>query len=77
MATVAARARKHWGWGYEDQQPSFADLKAAAADIRERLGFGGEAEAPVRLEEIELPPPRLEAPGSLAEIVGADRRERV
>ena len=77
MATVAARARKHWGWGYEDQQPSFADLKAAAADIRERLGFGGEAEAPVPLEEIELPPPRLEGPGGLAEIVGADRRERV
>jgi alkyldihydroxyacetonephosphate synthase len=77
VATVAARARKHWGWGYEDQQPSFADVKAAAADIREWLGFGGEAEAPVRLEEIELPLPRLEAPGSLAEIVGADRRERI
>ena len=29
------------------------------------------------LEEIDLPPPRLEPPGSLAEIVGADRRERV
>ena len=77
MAAVAARARKHWGWGFEDQQPSFADLKAAAADIRERLGFGGEAEEPVPLDEIELPPPRLEPPPSLAEIAGSDRRERV
>ena len=57
--------------------PRSRTWKAAAADIRERLGFGGEAEAPVRLREIELPPPRLEAPGSLAEIVGVDRRERV
>ena len=74
---MAARARKHWGWGFEDQQPSFADLKAAAADVRERLGFGGEAEEPVPLEAIELPPPRLEPPVTLAEIAGSDRRERV
>jgi alkyldihydroxyacetonephosphate synthase len=71
------RTRKHWGWGYEDQQPSLADLKAAAADIRERLGFGGEASEPVPLEAIELSGPRLEPPGSLAEIVSDDRRERV
>lgn len=77
MAAVAARARKHWGWGFEDQQPSFADLQAAAADIHMRLGFGGEAAEPVALDRIELPAPRLAAPGSLAEIVGADRRDRV
>jgi alkyldihydroxyacetonephosphate synthase len=77
VAAVTARRRKHWGWGFEDQQPSFADLRAAATDVRERLGFGGEAEQPVPLERIELSPPRLEPPGSLAEIVGADRRERV
>jgi alkyldihydroxyacetonephosphate synthase len=72
-----SRVRKHWGWGYEDQQPSLADLNAAAADIRGRLGFGGEAEEPVALEAIELPAPRLEPPASLAEIVSADHRERV
>ncbi len=74
---MPGRERKHWGWGYADQQPSAADLQAAAADIRERLGFGGEAEQPVPLEAIELPAPRLAAPGSLAEIVTDDRRERV
>ena len=38
-------------------------------DIRERLGFGGEAEQPVALEAIELPAPRLGPPAALAEIV--------
>jgi alkyldihydroxyacetonephosphate synthase len=74
---VSRRTRKHWGWGYEDQQPSPADLRAAATDIRERLGFGGEASEPVPLEAIELPAPRLEPPASLAEIVSDDHRERV
>jgi alkyldihydroxyacetonephosphate synthase len=71
------RRRKHWGWGYEDQQPSLADLKASAAEIRGRLGFGGEATEPVPLDRIELPAPRLQPPASLAEIVSAERRERV
>ena len=79
MATEATtRRRKHWGWGWEDAQPSRADLEAAAPGIRERLGFGGdEIEEPVPLEQIELPEPRLEPPASLAEIVSADRHDRV
>jgi alkyldihydroxyacetonephosphate synthase len=72
-----ARTRKHWGWGYEDQQPSAADLEAAAVDIRERLGFGGEAEQPAPLDAIELPAPRLAPPASLEELVSDDRRDRV
>jgi alkyldihydroxyacetonephosphate synthase len=71
------RRRKHWGWGYEDQQPSAPDLGAVAAAIRERLGFGGEPEQPVPLEAIELPAPRLRPPESLASIVSAERHERV
>jgi alkyldihydroxyacetonephosphate synthase len=74
---VAGRARKHWGWGYEDQQPSLTNLQAAAADVRQRLGFGGDAEEPVPLERIELPAPRLKAPTTLAEIVSDEPRERV
>jgi alkyldihydroxyacetonephosphate synthase len=77
VAGVPERVRKHWGWGYEDQQPSAADLSAAAVDIRERLGFGGEASEPVPLEAIELPAPRLAPPASLAEIVSDGRRDRV
>jgi alkyldihydroxyacetonephosphate synthase len=78
-STTAAptRRRKHWGWGYEDQQPSMADLRAAAAGIRERLGFGEEPEEPVPLDAIELPEPRVRAPDSLAAIVSDDRHVRV
>ena len=71
-----SRRRKHWGWGYEDQQPSLADLNAAGTDIRERLGFGGEAKEPVPLEAVELPAPRIEPPASLAEICSDSARDR-
>ena len=71
------RARKHWGWGYEDQQPSRADLEEAAKGIRERLGFGGEVREPVPLEEVDLAPSRLQAPDSLAEIFSDERHERL
>jgi alkyldihydroxyacetonephosphate synthase len=75
--TTTTRRRKHWGWGFQDQQPSPADLRAAAPGIRERLGFGGDPEDPVPLEAIHLAEPRLSAPSSLAEIVSDDRHERV
>ncbi len=72
------RLRKHWGWGYEDQQPDRAALEAAAATVRERLGFEVDRiDEPVALEAIELRPPRVEAPASLAGLVSAERRARV
>jgi alkyldihydroxyacetonephosphate synthase len=74
---TTARRRKHWGWGFQDQQPSPQDLKALAPGIRERLGFGDEPEEPVPLDAIELPEPRLAPPAALAEIVSDDRYDRV
>ena len=71
------RRRKFWGWGFEDQQPPHEQVEAAAAGAREHLGFGpAEVERPARLEDIELPPPRLEAPASLAAICRSDPYER-
>jgi alkyldihydroxyacetonephosphate synthase len=56
--------RKHWGWGFEDEQPGADELRAAAGGLAEHLGFAlGDVEEPVALERIELPAPRLEAPG--------------
>ncbi len=75
--TRRVRRRKHWGWGYEDQALSRDELRGAAAGIRERLGFGDEAELPVAAEDVELPAPRLAVPGSLAEIVSDDHYERL
>ena len=48
---AATRRRKHWGWGYEDQQPDRAALEATAKAVTERLGFEvDEIEEPVPLE---------------------------
>ena len=55
------RQRKHWGWGFADEQPSLDELRAAAAGIGEVFGFGPrDVEEPVALEAATLPPPRVE-----------------
>ncbi|HEX6116238.1 MAG TPA: FAD-binding oxidoreductase [Solirubrobacterales bacterium] len=75
---MSARRRKHWGWGWEDQQPDRAGLEAAAAAVHERLGFEVDRiEEPVPLAEVELREPRVEAPAGLAGILSADRHDRV
>jgi alkyldihydroxyacetonephosphate synthase len=74
---VSARRLKHWGWGYEDQAPSRAELEQAAAGIRERLGFGGEVEEAVPLERVEVRAPRLRPPSDLGDLFSDDRYERV
>lgn len=74
---AAERRRKHWGWGYEDQQPDAAGLEAAAKEVRSRLGFGDAPEQPVPLDAIELPAPRVAPPDSLAAICADDPHSRV
>jgi alkyldihydroxyacetonephosphate synthase len=72
------RRRKLWGWGFEDQQASFEEIEQVASGAREHLGFEpAEVERPPRLEEIELPPPRIEPPSSLAEICSSEPYERI
>jgi alkyldihydroxyacetonephosphate synthase len=70
------RRLKHWGWGYEDQVPSREELRAAAAGIRERFGFGSEPEEPVPLDEVELRAGRLKAPSSFGDLFTDDHYER-
>jgi alkyldihydroxyacetonephosphate synthase len=74
---VITRRRKHWGWGFEDEQPSHAEVQQAAAGIRDHLGFGGgDVERPLPLEDVWLPTPRLRPPASLAAICRSDTYER-
>ena len=72
------RRRKHWGWGYEDEQPSAEELRSQAAFISQHLGFGSEVPAQaVPLSEVTLPPPSLPVPESLAPVCTTDVYERV
>jgi alkyldihydroxyacetonephosphate synthase len=71
------RRRTFWGWGYEDQRPAPDEVERIALGAREHLGFGpAEVERPAALEELELPPPRLEPPAELEGICRADVYER-
>jgi alkyldihydroxyacetonephosphate synthase len=74
---VSSRRRKHWGWGYEDQQPTAEQARMAAPTISERVGIAvSDVEQPVPLEQVQLRPPRLAIPGALAEIGSCDPHDR-
>jgi alkyldihydroxyacetonephosphate synthase len=74
---ATTRRRKHWGWGYEDEQPSPEEVRAAAQGIAPVLGFGSpEPEEPVPIEAVELPEPRVELPSELDEICSVDSYDR-
>ena len=71
------RRHKHWGWGYEDQQPSPDALRETASLAAEHLGLAlGEIEAPVALEQLELRRPRVRPPAALTEICASDDHAR-
>jgi alkyldihydroxyacetonephosphate synthase len=75
--TTATGRRKFWGWGLEEQQPPHEEVERTVAGLREHFGFGpAEVERPVELEDVELPPSRLEPPATLAELCATDVYER-
>ena len=78
LAWVHARRYKHWGWGFEDQQPSLADVRAGAGALAAHLGvaFDGEVEQPVEPAAVELAPPRVVAPASLRSFCADDAHAR-
>jgi alkyldihydroxyacetonephosphate synthase len=74
---VNIRRFKHWGWGYEDQQPSPQALRATADAAAGHLGLAlGEIESPKPLDDVELVQPRVSPPAQLAEICLADKHAR-
>jgi alkyldihydroxyacetonephosphate synthase len=77
MTGSTPHRRKYWGWGYEDEQPSAEDLRAAAAGLADHLGFGSrEPESPVPLDQVSLPEPRVAIPRALADICRQDHYDR-
>ncbi len=74
---MSIRRHKHWGWGFEDQQPSAQGLETLAAGPLANLGIAlAELEAPVALEQLELRAPRVARPAALAEICADDDHAR-
>jgi alkyldihydroxyacetonephosphate synthase len=77
VATVSRR-RKHWGWGFEDQQPSRDGVEEIARAVTDRLGFEvDEIEEPAPLDSVELAESRLTPPKRFAEMFSDDRYDRV
>jgi alkyldihydroxyacetonephosphate synthase len=70
---MKTRRRKHWGWGYEHEQPAPDEVRAAAGGLAGHLGFGEvEIENPVALEAVALSAPRVAPPPSLADLCASD-----
>ncbi len=71
---MSARRRKHWGWGYEDEELSADQGREAAAGVAAHLGFGSsEIELP---SPPRLPAPRIEPPPALAAFADAGEHAR-
>ena len=72
------RRRKHWGWGYEDDAWTVAQLRAAAPGLEEHLRIAGDGDVrePVTLEDVALAPPRVAAPPQLGAICASDVHAR-
>jgi alkyldihydroxyacetonephosphate synthase len=76
--TTATRRLKHWGWGYEDQQPPRDQIEGIARAVTDRLGFEvDQIEEPVLLEEVDLPKARIKPPKGIDEMFSSDRYDRV
>ncbi len=74
---MGGRRQKHWGWGFEDQQPSSAQLRNTAAALQTQLGFASAPpQEPVALEAVRLATPASKRPAALASICTADVHSR-
>ena len=66
---MAERRRKFWGWGYEDQGPNPEQQRHMAERMAKRFDLGAlEITPPPTESELDLRPPRIAPPDSLASI---------
>ena len=71
------RRRSWWGWGWEDQEVTGANLEAIAAAIAARPGFEAVAvRNPPGVKDLGLRPPRVQPPAGLAGISSSADYER-
>ena len=75
-APAEPRPRSWWGWGYEGEGLSDAEVDALAATVAARFGADARRRTPPALASLDLPPPRLGVPRVFDEIASSDRFER-
>ncbi len=74
---MGERRRKFWGWGYEDEGPTRDQQEAMAKTLAAMFSLDSLTVAdPPTIDEIDLPPPRLEPPATLAPLCTTDPFER-
>ncbi len=79
MAVMSGqRRRSHWAWGDEDDLASGTQLREIAELVAAVTGIvlPGEIEAPVPLERVRLPEPRVAVPPHLAGICSQQPHDR-
>jgi alkyldihydroxyacetonephosphate synthase len=77
MLPPVTQRRKHWGWGFEHEQPAPDEVRGTAAFLASHLGYGStEPEQPVPLSEVTLPAPRLNVPAPLRGTCATDDHAR-
>jgi alkyldihydroxyacetonephosphate synthase len=70
------RRRNFWGWGLEGAGPDAEQREGIGKTLASRFGVDLEFVPPPRLEEIELPAPRISPPDALAAICTSEPLER-
>jgi alkyldihydroxyacetonephosphate synthase len=74
---MTVRARKFWGWGYEDGGPTPEQEQGIAKTLAQRFGTPLELAPPPRADEIALRPPRVAVPDGIAPIVSRAPLDRL
>jgi len=72
------RKRKFWGWGYADELLSEEEEKNIDSRIAKTFQLDDIETLPIpKVEDIDLPKPRLVAPSTLAKVISEDKEERL
>ena len=72
------RKRKFWGWGYADELLSAEEEKNIDSRIAKTFQLDDIETLPIpKVEDIDLPKPRLSAPSALAKVLSEDKEERL
>ncbi|MDG2335318.1 MAG: FAD-binding oxidoreductase [Myxococcota bacterium] len=76
MADSTTTRRSFWGWGNENGGPDSAQQEGIRATMEQRLGGALELAPAPKLDDLDLPTPRIKPPAALAERCSTDPFDR-